>query len=119
MFMRNWHETERRKVAERRAKAAAAPSTVGISLRPGRGGRGGQIEADAVFCQFLGSASLTFFCLFLSLLPLLAFSCLFFALLSFFVFRFLIFLSFPFLSFPFLSFPLSSLLFFLLFLFPN
>ena len=41
LFMRNWHETERRKAAERRAKAAAAPSTVGISKRPGGGGRGG------------------------------------------------------------------------------
>ena len=41
LFMRNWHETERRKGAERRAKAAAAPSTVGISKRPGEGGRGG------------------------------------------------------------------------------
>ena len=41
MFMRNWHETERRKAAERRAKAAAAPSTVGISKWPGGGGRGG------------------------------------------------------------------------------
>ena len=30
LFMRNWHEAERRKAAERRAKAAAAPSTVGI-----------------------------------------------------------------------------------------
>ena len=40
LFMRNWHETERRKAAERRAKAAAAPSTVGISKRPGGGGRG-------------------------------------------------------------------------------
>ena len=29
LFMRNWHETERRKAAGRRAKAAAAPSTVG------------------------------------------------------------------------------------------
>ena len=38
--MRNWHETEIRKAAERRAKAAAAPSTVGISKRPGGGGRG-------------------------------------------------------------------------------
>ena len=35
------HETERRKAAERRAKAAAAPSTVGISKQPGGGGRGG------------------------------------------------------------------------------
>ena len=39
--MRNWHETERRKAAERRVKAAAAPSTVDISKRPGGGGRGG------------------------------------------------------------------------------
>ena len=41
--MRNWHETERRKAAERRAKAAAVPSTVGISKRPGgwRRGEGG------------------------------------------------------------------------------
>ena len=44
LFMRNWHETQRRKAAERRAKAAAAPSTVGISKRPGGGeeGRGGE-----------------------------------------------------------------------------
>ena len=42
LFMRNWYETERRKAAERRAKAAEAPSTVGISKRPGRGGRGGR-----------------------------------------------------------------------------
>ena len=41
LFMPNWHETERRKAAERRAKAAAAPSTVGISKRPGGGGRRG------------------------------------------------------------------------------
>ena len=40
LFMQNWHETERRKAAERRAKAAAAPSTVGISEQPGGGGRG-------------------------------------------------------------------------------
>ena len=32
-FMRNWHETERRKAAQRRTKAAAVPSTVGISKR--------------------------------------------------------------------------------------
>ena len=37
LFMRNWHETERRKAAERRAKDAAAPSTVG----PGGGRTGG------------------------------------------------------------------------------
>ena len=40
LFMRKWHETERRKAAERRAKTAAAPSTVGISKREG-GGEGG------------------------------------------------------------------------------
>ena len=34
-FLRNWHETERRKAAERRAKATPAPSTVVISKRPG------------------------------------------------------------------------------------
>ena len=34
LVMRNWHETERRKAAERRAKDVAAPSTVGISKRP-------------------------------------------------------------------------------------
>ena len=48
LFMRNWHETERRKAAERRAKAAAAPSTVGISKRLGGGrsrGEGGKGEA--------------------------------------------------------------------------
>ena len=32
---------ERRKAAERRAKAAAAPSTVSTFKRPGGGGRGG------------------------------------------------------------------------------
>ena len=43
LFIRKWHETERRKAAERPAKAAAAPSTVGISKRPGgRGRRGGR-----------------------------------------------------------------------------
>ena len=39
LFMQNWHEAERCIAAERRAKAAAAPSTVGISKRPGGGGR--------------------------------------------------------------------------------
>ena len=50
--MRKWHAAERRRAAERHAKAAAAPSTVGISKRPerlgerregegGEGGRGG------------------------------------------------------------------------------
>ena len=39
--MRKWHGAERCRVAERHAKAAAAPSTVGISKRPGGGGRGG------------------------------------------------------------------------------
>ena len=38
LFTRNWQETERRKAAERRAKAAAAPSTVGMSKQPGGGG---------------------------------------------------------------------------------
>ena len=41
LFMRKWHETQRRKAAERRVKAAAAPSTVGISKRPGGRGRMG------------------------------------------------------------------------------
>ena len=41
LFMRTSHETERRKAAERCAKAAAAPFTVGISKPPGGGGRGG------------------------------------------------------------------------------
>ena len=36
-LMRKWHETERRRAAERHAKAAAALSTVGISKRPGGG----------------------------------------------------------------------------------
>ena len=36
LFMWNWYdETERRKTAERRAKAAASPSTIGISKRSG------------------------------------------------------------------------------------
>ena len=46
LFMRNWHETERRKAAGRRAKAAAAPSTVGISKRPGGGEKGGRERLD-------------------------------------------------------------------------
>ena len=41
LFMLNGHETERRKAAKRHAKAAAAPSTVGISKRRGGGGREG------------------------------------------------------------------------------
>ena len=41
LFMRDWHETERRNAAKRRAKTAAAPSTVGISKRPEERGRGG------------------------------------------------------------------------------
>ena len=40
--MRNWHEIERRKAAERRAKATAAPSTVGIHKRPEGGETGGE-----------------------------------------------------------------------------
>ena len=41
LVMRKWHETERRKAAERRSKSAAAPSTVSISKRPGEEERGG------------------------------------------------------------------------------
>ena len=51
----NWHGTERRRPAERRAKAAAAPSTVvGISKQPGGGGRGeggegwGRVRGDVM-----------------------------------------------------------------------
>ena len=40
LFMRNWHEPDRRKAAERRAKAATAPSTGSASLS-GRGEGGG------------------------------------------------------------------------------
>ena len=47
LFMRNWHETERRTAAERRAKAAAAPSTVSISKRPG-GGEGGGVMPEGL-----------------------------------------------------------------------
>ena len=59
-------------------------------------------EPNAVCTQFLGSASRTFFFLFLSLLPLLVLSFVFFPFLSFFLFRFLFlfFLSFTFFSFP-------------------
>ena len=70
-------------------------------------------EPNAVFSQFLGSASMTFFSLSLSLLPLLvlsslAFLCLFFfSFLSFFVFSLCLF--FPFLIFFsfFLFFPID------------
>ena len=48
LFMRNWHEAERRRAAERHAKAAAAPSTVGIPKRPGGGGGGGGMEGGWV-----------------------------------------------------------------------
>ena len=64
-------------------------------------------EPNAVFSQFLGSASMTFFSLFLSLLPLLVLyflAFLVFSFLSFFLFRF-------FASLSFLSFPLSYFLF--------
>ena len=62
-------------------------------------------EPNAVFSQFLGSASMTFFSSFLSVLPLLVlpffcFSCLFFSFFFFFVFC-LRFLLFYFLSFLF------------------
>ena len=40
LFMRIMHEAERRRAAERHAKAASAPSTVGILKRPGRRGKG-------------------------------------------------------------------------------
>ena len=40
LFMRKWHEADRRRAAERQEKAAAAPSTVGIPKRPGGGGGG-------------------------------------------------------------------------------
>ena len=43
-FMWKWHDTERCRAAERHAKAAAAPSSVGISMRPGGGRRGGRRE---------------------------------------------------------------------------
>ena len=50
LFMRKWHEAERRRAAQRHAKAAAVPSTVGISKRPGGGGgvgEGGRGEGRA------------------------------------------------------------------------
>ena len=49
LFMRDWHETERREASERHAKAAAALFTIGISIRPGRGwgwGAGGGASLD-------------------------------------------------------------------------
>ena len=67
-------------------------------------------EPTAIFSQFLGSASMTFLSLFLSLLPLRVLSFwLFFYCLSFFVFS-LLCLFFPFLSFIFFSFIFFSLL---------
>ena len=62
----------------------------------------------AVFTQFLGSASTTFFSPFLSLLPLLVSSFLAFVVFSFHSFPFFAFFSF-------ISFPFSSLLFFVSF----
>ena len=38
--MRKWHDAEGCRAAEQHAMAAAAPSTVGISKRPGGGGEG-------------------------------------------------------------------------------
>ena len=69
-------------------------------------------EPNAVFSQFLGSVGMTFFPLFLSLLPLLV--------LSFLAFLAFSFLSFPFSFFRFLVFSfLSFVLFsFLCFFFP-
>ena len=46
LFMRNWHETERRKAAGQRARAAVAPFTVGISKRLGGGGGGASCPSD-------------------------------------------------------------------------
>ena len=70
-------------------------------------------EPNAVFSQFLGSASMTFFSLSFSWLPLLV--------LFFLAFVVLYFLSFPlsffrFVVFSFLSFPLSSFIFFVSFI---
>ena len=48
LCMRNWHEKKRRKAAELRAMATAAPSTVGISKRPGGGGQRGGREGGRV-----------------------------------------------------------------------
>ena len=56
LFMREWHEAERRRAAERRAKAAAAPSTVGISKRPGGGLGGGEGGASCPRDYSLGLA---------------------------------------------------------------
>ena len=48
LFMRKWHEVERRRAAERHAKAAATPSTVGISRREPSCSRGnGMRRRDA------------------------------------------------------------------------
>ena len=68
-------------------------------------------EPNAVFSQLLGSANMTFFSLFLSLLPLLVSSFLAFLVLSF--------LYFPFSFFRFLVFSPLYLLFFSWFLFSN
>ena len=58
LFMRKWHEAERRRAAERHAKAAAAPSTVGISKRPGGGGasypRDGSLSLAIIVLKLLG-----------------------------------------------------------------
>ena len=42
LFMQKLHGADRRRAAERHAKAAAPASTVGISTRPGGGGLGGR-----------------------------------------------------------------------------
>ena len=69
---------------------------------------------QALFSQFLGSASMIFFSLFLSLLPLLVLSFLAFLVLSCFscFLAFLVFLSFPSSFFRFLVFSFLYLLFF-------
>ena len=41
-IMRKWNDVEIWKAAERHAKSAAAPPTVGISKRSGKGGVGGE-----------------------------------------------------------------------------
>ena len=47
-FLRKWHDAESCRAAERHAKAAAAPPTVGISKRRGGGWRG---RGGGAFCQ--------------------------------------------------------------------
>ena len=67
-------------------------------------------EPNAVFSQFLGSASMTFFFLFSS--PCFLLSCLFLLFLSFLAFLDFSFLSFPYSFFRSLVFPFRSFIFF-------